>query len=363
MKNNIGISNLLKTQSEKFSSTEIVLLKWIESIIAFVCFIVLIYTTLFSPSPRQINQGYTILVSIEIIILISALIFYKRKNLVWSSNLLILAGLIGPWWSVIFDDTIINGNLLPLVYTSIPILFASFFSPVYAVISIGILQFLGVAAFIYFRHFDLSMGAASLLFFIIFVFATSLIISIQNRNNRQTIFAQVEQLKEQVIRDPLTGLYNRRFPFEFLKKEFAKLNRSGGILSIIIFDIDDFKYYNDTYGHDCGDDIMVFISGLITKNFRESDVSCRFGGDEFFIAMSGADLEEAKKRAASLQDMIAKGKFTHFSKGETPVTISIGIAAYPIHGETVDEVLKAADQALYTAKELGKNRIEIEGIV
>jgi diguanylate cyclase (GGDEF)-like protein len=165
-------------------------------------------------------------------------------------------------------------------------------------------------------------------------------------------------LKDFANRDPLTGMLNRRFPFEYLYKEFARLKRIKGVLSIVIFDVDDFKYFNDKFGHDCGDEILISISKIILSNFRESDVCCRYGGDEFLIAMSGANRKEAKKRIEKLQRMIAEENYNSLCQEKINVTISVGIAAYPRNGESVDDVIKAADQALYLAKERGKNRIE-----
>ena len=358
-KRETDLSNPPEIQFEKYSQTETVLLKWIEIIIALVCGIVLVFTLICSPSTWPITRGYTELIATEIIILSIAIVFFEKNKLTVSSNLLILAGFVGPWWSALIDNTIIQGNLIPLAYTTIPILFSSFFSPVSFTVVIGIAQSLGLIFFFRLGDFDLSHGAASLFFFELFIFSISLIINIQNRNNRQTISKQVEQLKEYAIRDPLTNLHNRRFPSEFLQNEFKKLKKFDGILSIILLDVDNFKYYNDTYGHDCGDQILVSISRLINENFRQSDITCRYGGDEFFIAMSGSDVGEARKKVKILQDRIAEEKYAAICDAEVQVTISIGIAAYPRHGETVDEVIKAADVALYLAKEKGKNCIEV----
>ena len=358
-KQNIDISDPSDDKLEKHFDTEVKLLKWIEHIFVVVCFIVLVYTLFFCSSPKKLVWRYDVLITTEIFLVLVAIMFFRIKKYSFSSNLLILAGIIGPWWSAAIDSSVINGNLFPLVYITIPILFTSFFSPIATAVIVGMFQILGLGIFIYSGNFDLNMGASSLFFFVIFIFVISLIFNIQNRNNRRTISTQFEQLKEFANHDPLTGMLNRRFPFEFLHKEFARLKRTKGILSIVIFDVDDFKYFNDTFGHDCGDEILISISKLISGNFRESDVSCRYGGDEFLIAMSGANLEEAKKRVEKLQRLIAEEKYDTLSQEKLTVTISVGIAAYPRHGEDVDEVIKAADQALYLAKERGKNRIEI----
>jgi len=338
---------------------EHILLKWIEIIIAIVCFIVLIYLLLGCPSPRPLVWRYEMLVSTEIAVLLVAIAFYEKGMYRFSSKLLILAGIIGPWWSALIDETVIRGNLFPLVYLTIPILFSSFFSSVRTTVVIGIVQSIGLAVFIYLGNYDPTLGSASVYFFVIFIFAISLIINIQNRNHRWTISRQVEQLKNFANLDPLTGLHNRRFPFEYLQNEFKRLKIQGGVLSIVIFDIDNFKFYNDTFGHHCGDEILVSIAKLINGNFRQSDISCRYGGDEFFIAMGDTKPEEARNKIESLQKLIMEERCESFCTAETPVTISVGIAAFPYNGETVEEVLKAADRGLYKAKEKGKNCVVV----
>lgn len=349
----------LTTKHENVSRSEVILLKWIETIITGVCFIVLIYTIHFYPSNNTIKWNYINLVTTEIILLIIAIILYWKEKLTLSSNLLILAGVIGPWWSAIIDPAVKQGNLLPLGYLTVPIIFTSFFSPIIITVIVGIIQIVGLVIFVHVENFDMSKGAASLLFFVIYIFALSLIINIQNRNNRRTISRQVEKLKELAIRDPLTGLYNRRFPIEFLQKQFTKMNRNGGNIAFIFMDVDNLKFYNDTYGHNFGDMILVTLSKILIKNFRESDICCRFGGDEFFIAMNDVNLDEASMRAEDLRKMIEKELIKGFCEEEIQVTVSFGIASYPKHGKLVDDVLKAADQALYKAKELGKNKVVV----
>jgi len=211
--------------------------------------------------------------------------------------------------------------------------------------------------FILIRGFDLRMGGGGLLFLGAYIFAVSLIINIQNGRNRQTISNQLELLKEYAIHDPLTGLHNRRYPLEFLQNELSRLKREGGILSVVIFDIDNFKYFNDTYGHHCGDEVLIAISKLIRENFRESDIICRYGGDEFLITMSDIEPSEAGKKIERLQELIGNVKPEEFCNADKKITISAGIAVYPRNGETVQDLIKAADEALYLAKNQGKNCI------
>jgi diguanylate cyclase (GGDEF)-like protein len=165
---------------------------------------------------------------------------------------------------------------------------------------------------------------------------------------------QVKDLENQSIRDPLTGLYNRRFLGEYLEKEFAQLNRAGGDLSIIIVDIDNFKEFNDTYGHSCGDSILKKFSELLDNNFRSSDILCRYGGNEFLIALSGSDLDDALIKAQVLQKKVAEEQVSCDNYSDVQVTLLIGIAGYPTHGIISSDEILSVDKALYLAKDKGK---------
>ncbi|KTD54787.1 GGDEF domain-containing protein [Legionella quateirensis] len=168
-----------------------------------------------------------------------------------------------------------------------------------------------------------------------------------------------ETLREQSLRDALTGLYNRRYINEYLPNELAKIMRTKSTLIIIMMDLDDFKKFNDNYGHEAGDEVLKLIGQIINQNFRVSDTACRFGGEEFLITMSHSELDTCIKRLKEFQKTI-KSKSIFFNNQILPfVTISIGVAVAPMHGSTMDELIQAADHALYTAKKLGKDRVEL----
>lgn len=351
--------NLLDSKLVFITHHEKSLLKWMEIIIAAVCLLVLIYLIFFSPPNTHNRLDYSMLLAVVFLFMVFAILLSLQEKYIFSAIVLIVAGTIGPWWSALVDPSVSNGNLIPLVYITIPILFSSLFAPLIVSILVGTIQIIGLMIFILLGNFNLSMGASSLFFFLIFIFASGLVFNIQNRNNRVIISSQIEMLKEQAIRDPLTGLYNRRFPLEYLEKEIARLKRIDGFLSLIVLDVDDFKTINDTCGHDCGDAILVGISNILIKNFRYSDVICRYGGDEFLIILSENDLLEAQKKAEALQKAIEQKPFKCTCEKEMQVTISIGITGFPKHAESVKDLIKSADLALYKAKEKGKNRIEV----
>jgi diguanylate cyclase (GGDEF)-like protein len=126
-----------------------------------------------------------------------------------------------------------------------------------------------------------------------------------------------------------------------------------------MLDIDDFKHMNDTCGHSDGDTIILAIADALKAHFRDSDIISRYGGDEFLILMSGSSADHASERAYKLQQKIAQESFEQNCEDARKVTVSIGIASFPLNGQTGDSLIKAADAALYRAKALGKNCIEV----
>jgi len=162
------------------------------------------------------------------------------------------------------------------------------------------------------------------------------------------------ELREQSLRDPLTGLYNRRYLAETITREVARAKRENDHLSIIISDIDLFKTINDTYGHKAGDTFLVSVANLLKNNARSSDVVCRYGGEEFLLVIPGATMEDAYKRADEIRqkcmELIAEFEGKRFS-----LSMSFGVATYPTHGEDAEEIIIKADKALYHSKRIGRN--------
>ena len=166
-----------------------------------------------------------------------------------------------------------------------------------------------------------------------------------------------EFLLELSIRDYLTGLFNRRYMEETLKREIAKATRQNSNIGFIMFDIDYFKNFNDTYGHEAGDVILKHLGKFLKKYFREGDIICRFGGEEFLIILIGATQEFTKDRAESLRQKIKQLHTKFRRKHLGGIEISIGVAMFPENGRTLKALLKAVDKALYCAKNEGRDRV------
>ncbi len=174
----------------------------------------------------------------------------------------------------------------------------------------------------------------------------------------EQIEALQEQLRQQAIHDPLTGLYNRRFLEETLGRELAQAQRSNEALSIAMIDIDRFKSVNDTYGHSVGDLFLIALGDMLEQHTRTGDVACRFGGEEFIVVMPGAPLEVAAKRINEFRLTFGAVKIDVAGK-LVSATFSAGVAGFPLHGTDDKTIIAEADRALYSAKDAGRNRVMV----
>lgn len=168
-----------------------------------------------------------------------------------------------------------------------------------------------------------------------------------------------ENLRQQTIRDPLTGLYNRRFLEESLNREMARCKRSGSVFSLMMMDLDHFKRFNDTFGHDAGDSVLRSFAQALQENTREGDIICRFGGEEFVLLLPDTDRKGAVIRAERILRIVRALLVMHDDKTVGPITTSIGVALYPQDGETTKAIIQSADRALYSAKGAGRDRLMI----
>lgn len=166
-----------------------------------------------------------------------------------------------------------------------------------------------------------------------------------------------DALREMALRDGLTGLYNRRYLEDVLNRELHRAERNGKPVSVVMIDIDHFKRFNDKFGHDAGDFVLSAIARVISNAIRPSDMACRYGGEELAIVLPEADLESTRERIEQLRLAIRNSNLTHLGQILPSPTASFGLAVYPTHGTKPADLLKAADQALYRAKQNGRDRV------
>ena len=166
-----------------------------------------------------------------------------------------------------------------------------------------------------------------------------------------------ETLREQSIRDRLTGLFNRRHMEEALRRELARARRRGLSLGVVMIDVDHFKSFNDTYGHDTGDAVLRELGRFLMDSVRVEDIPCRYGGEELLLILPEGGLDQCAARAEDIRRGIETEVAVFHEGKRLHVTASLGVASFPLHGDDADTLLAGADAALYVAKEGGRNRV------
>ena len=185
--------------------------------------------------------------------------------------------------------------------------------------------------------------------------ASQIALSLANLHLRET-------LREQSIRDPLTGLFNRRFLQESLDKELLRAKRKGRSLAIIFLDIDHFKRFNDIFGHDAGDSVLQSMAHIFQSQFRAEDLICRYGGEEFAIILPESSIQDAARRGEALRLAAKDLRLVHHGVMLDRVSISIGIVGFPDHGGTSQALLERADKCLYQSKADGRDRVTLASV-
>ena len=168
-----------------------------------------------------------------------------------------------------------------------------------------------------------------------------------------------EILRSQSIRDPLTGLFNRRYMEESLERELHRAHRKDSTVGIVMIDIDRFKRFNDTFGHDAGDTLLRELGTFLHSHVRGEDIACRCGGEEFTLILPETSLEVARQRADDIREGVKHLSVEHRHQPLGAITLSLGVATFPDHGKTGEAVLRVADAALYRAKRAGRDRVQV----
>jgi diguanylate cyclase (GGDEF)-like protein/PAS domain S-box-containing protein len=168
-----------------------------------------------------------------------------------------------------------------------------------------------------------------------------------------------ETLRSQSIRDPLTGLFNRRFMEEALELEIRRAARNQRPLGMIMIDLDNFKYFNDTFGHEAGDLLLKELGGLLKSNIRGEDIACRYGGEEFTLILPEGNGAVTRQRAEFLREAVQRINLQYRGHPLGRITASMGVAVFPDHGRTAGALIESADKALYRSKNAGRDRVTL----
>ena len=315
-----------------------------------------------------VDQGsrllfYLLLIGGLTVVVIVALAFNLRGKYRVSTWLTAACMLFGPWLSILLDPAVTAGDFVPLIYISMSIQLCSILLRERTTIVFAAIQLCGVITLIFLSPALRAINWPSLVAFIVFTSFIGVLYGFTNKRQmaeiekqRNRLLLDEAKLRALSVRDPLTGLYNRRYMEETFDREIQRAIRKQQPLSVIMADIDGFKNINDTVGHVLGDRALCKVSTFLMKNVRASDVACRFGGDEFCLILPDCSLEEGIRRANALRTGIETLQADE-DDGIERFTLSFGVAALPDNGITRETLLGAADGALYSSKRAGRNRV------
>ena len=321
----------------------------------------LLFIMFFNPQQNPEWRQYNNLIGGVIVFLIIAYVLNCKAQYQISAILLTTIAAVVPWISLLFDSAILQGDFVPLTYITFSILMSSILLPAAITIGLATFQFIGISFVFILCPATVAFNWVS---FLAFIFLTS-VFSIIANNIIQLDIRKIESLARQLTlnevrlqelstRDYLTNLFNRRYMEETVVREIQRTKRSQGSFGVIILDVDKFKHINDTLGHAIGDSVLQEIGNFLAQQIRQSDVACRYGGDEFVLVLPDASREVTTKRAEQLRERVVSLNLP------VPITISLGIAIFPENGSDSNTLLKFADQALYRAKHAGGNRLNTE---
>ena len=345
------------------------LLAWILLFVILFSIITLLLVLVFNPHHDPHYKQYALLIGGLTVFLILAYVLNCIGYYKTAARFLVACAALTPWASLLFDPSILQGDFVPLTYISFSILISSIFSPTLITILLAVVQFTGLALVLLLRAATQSFNWFG---FLAFIFLTSVFSILANsiiQGNMKQIADQAHQLilnqarlQELSIRDHLTGLFNRRYLEEMLERELLRATRARRPVGIIILDVDNFKQINDTLGHGIGDVVLRELGKFISSQVRQSDVACRYGGDEFVLILPDTSRDTAKERAEKLRKEV-KNIFREYKDPPVPapISISLGVAVFPDDGSTSGTVLQSADAALLQAKHGGSNRVVAAG--
>ena len=329
-------------------------------------YLVLIFATAILTA--VVNHGerrlfYMLLLTGLFLVILFALLLNMLGKFLAAAWLTAPCMVIGPWLSILLDPAVLAGDFVPLIYVAMSIQLCAILLQQRMTIIIAIVQLSAVIALILASPALRAINWPSLVIYIVFTSVIGVLYGISSKRQLHQIEQQRNQLmldeaklRALSVRDPLTGLYNRRYMEETFDRELQRSVRKQQPLSVIMADIDGFKNINDTAGHVLGDKALVKVSAFLMKSIRASDVACRFGGDEFCLILPDCTLEEGIRRANTLRQAV-ESLSASVDDGLEQFTVSFGVAAMPEDGMTREALIGAADSALYTSKRAGRNRV------
>jgi len=356
----VDLFNIISLKTAKVESRKVIILFWIQLVLLLLLFITAILVLIVENGGRRtlylaLSTGLMAVIAVSLKLNLSG----RYKLSAWLTTVI---SAIGPWISILTDKTVIHSDFLPVIYLVLSVQICAILLSARITLFLAVIQTCAFIAHIILTPNHMDLNWPSLFAFMVFSSTLSIVSSSLNRRLMQQIDESHHelqkdklQLHELSVRDSLTNLFNRRYLEETLKREVSRTIRNNQNLGLLITDVDNFKVINDTYGHAYGDSVLCQVANVLSTNTRMSDVACRYGGDEFVLILPECSLTDIINKAESLRLIIENTLFICGPEVHENITMSFGVASFPASGESAEDILIAADKALYKAKENGRN--------
>ncbi len=331
------------------------LLTYVVSFLLGLCAMSLLLALFFNDS--RVEMTYVLILTPLIVLLVAALVLARRRRLVVASWIVVVCSVVAPWLAILSDPAVLTADVFAFAYLGISVLICAVLLSTAATFGVAGTHLVGLLLAYRLLSARADFNWSTIFLFLITTTMVSAVYSALTRADmKQTnelldlVRESEAKIRDLALRDPLTGVWNRRFMEETLPRECALAVREGRHVGYVMADLDGFKSINDRFGHLVGDRILLGVAQAILSSLRSSDLVFRYGGDEFLIILPDTDHDSADQALARIRTAVAAFPLPDEMRGEPPIRLTCGLAVSTNAHADSDALLAAADKELYRIK-------------